>query len=293
MAPPASVVPPPVESPPEVPPPRTRLPIAWLWGVPFVLVLLYVVLVATFFHHQAHWTGGRLVGITLLLLGVTLAFSFLWFLFAYGMSLLLGEFASVGLLVFISKLPWIHRHVVVTPPTRPDTATEVWGRFGILLLILMGFELILMIVVVRKGELSPSLVLNRPIVFFRDEALAGTLLAVLLAPIGGLLASRLRTRITDSLEFPLLWLAALLLVVGGVSVLTVEVLPGAVIDPALFLTSVLFYAPVAWFIALAYSRSEARVQAGFLRQAWKVRSSRFHFGHVQVRDDPGGRVTEL
>jgi hypothetical protein len=278
---------------PKVPSPTTRLPVALLWGVPFLFVLSYVVLVTAFFHDQAHWTSGRIVGITLLLLGVTFAFSLLWFLFAYGAALLLGEFVSVGVLLLISRLPGINRHVVVTPPSRPDTAPEVWGRFGILLLILLGFELILMVSVVRRGELSPVLVLDRPFVFFTDEAVAGALLAVLLAPVGAFLGSRVRTRITDSLEFPLLWLAALLLVVGGVSVLTVEVLPGVVIDPALFLASILFYAPAAWFVALGFSRSEAIVQAGFLQRAWKARSSRFHFGRIRIRDVPGDTITEL
>jgi hypothetical protein len=289
-APPASPDP---EEAPQVPPPTTRLPIAFLWVIPFLFVLLYVFLVAVFFHHQAHWTGNPLLGITLLLLGVTLAFSLLWYAFAYAMARLLGEFVSVGVLLLIARLPWINRHVVVTPPSRPDTPREVWGRFAVLLLILLGFELILMIVVVRGGALSPALVLKRPIVFFQDEALAGVLLAVLIAPVGALLASRLRTHITDSLEFPLLWLAVLLLAAGGASVLTVEVLPRAIIDPALFFTSVLFYAPAAWFIALAFSRSESTAQAGFLRRAWMVRSGRFHFGRIQVRDVPDHTITEL
>ncbi|HKN07578.1 MAG TPA: hypothetical protein VJ021_08295 [Thermoplasmata archaeon] len=264
-----------------------------LWVVPFLLVLSYVILVDIFFHDAARWTGGRLVGITILLLAVTFAFSFLWYGFAYGVALILGEFVSLGVLLLLSKFPGLNRHVVVTPPSRPDSANEVWGRFGVLLLILLGFELIFMIVIVRGGELSPGLVLGRPFVFFRDEAVAGLLLAVLLAPVGAFLASRVRTRITDSLEFPLLWLAALLLVVGGVGVLTVEVLPGVVVNPGLFFTSVLFYAPAAWFVALAFSHSESRVQAGFLRRAWKVRSGRFHFGRVQIRDQPGDTTTDV
>ena len=278
---------------PEVPLPTTRLPVVWLWGVAFLFVIAYIALVHEFFHGTAHWTDDKLLGITTLILGVTFVFSFLWYAFAYGAALLLGEFVPLGVLHLISRLPGITRHVVVTPPTRPDSPQEVWGRFGFLLVILLGFELIIMIVVVRKGELSPYLVLDRPFVFFRDEVLAGVLLAALLAPIGAFFASRLRTRITDSLEFPLLWLAALLLIVGGVSVLTVEVLPGAILDPDLFLTSLLFYAPAAWFIALAFSRSEYSVQQGFLRRAWSTREGRFHFGHIQVRDEPEGSITEL
>jgi hypothetical protein len=157
----------------------------------------------------------------------------------------------------------------------------------------LAFELIIIIVVLRRGELSPDLALNRPFVFLRDELIAGLLLAVLLAPIGAFLASRCRTRITDSLEFPLLWLAALLLVVGGVSVLTVEVLPGVVLDPALFLTSILLYFPATWFVCLAFSRSECAVQARFVRRAWRVRSGRFHFGRLRITDDPEGTTIEL
>jgi hypothetical protein len=264
-----------------------------MWIVPFFLVALYVIVVATFFHDQAHWTGRKLEEVAILLLIVTLAFSFLWFGFACGVAIVLGELVPVGVLLLISRLPGISRHVVVTPPTRPDSSREVWGRFGILLLILLGFELILMITVVRRGELSPSLVLGEPFVFFRDEVLAGLLLAVLVAPVGAFLVSRLRTRITDSLEFPLLWLALLLLVVGGVSVLTAEVLPGAVVSPGQFLTSVLFYAPAAWFIALAFSRTEWAVQKAFVRRAWKYRSKRFHFGKILIKDEGDGATIEL
>lgn len=283
---------PPEAPPPALPDPNPRLPIVPLWVVPFLLVVGYVILVDVFFHDEARWTGDRLAGITVLLLGITLAFSFLWYGFAYVVAILLGEFVTLGTLVLFSKVPAVRRQVIVTIPSRPDSRAEVWGRFGILLLILLGFELIIMIVIVRVGDLSPSLVLGRPVVFFRDEAIAGVLLAVLLAPAGAFLASRLRTRITDSLEFPLLWLAGLLLLVGGVSVLEVEVLPGAVVDPGSFFVSVLFYAPAAWFVALAFSRSESRVQARFLRRAWRARSHRFHFGRLQIRDEPGGTTTD-
>jgi hypothetical protein len=280
-------------TPPELPPPTTRLPVAALWAVPFLLVALYVLLVALFFHDQARWTGDRIVGITVTLLAVTLAFSVLWYTVAYGASLLLGEFATLGILLLVSRIPGLVRHVVLTPPSRPDSPREVWGRFGILLLVALGFELIFMIVIVHRGELAPNLALARPFVFFFDELLAGVLLAVVLAPAAAFLGSRLRTRITDSLEFPLLWLAVLLLVVGGVSVLEVDVLPGVVIDPVLFLVSVLLYAPAAWFVCLAFSRSESSVQAGFLRRAWTGRSDRFHFGRITIRDDPEGTTTDL
>jgi hypothetical protein len=263
-----------------------------MWLVPFLLVVTYSVLVDVFFHDQARWTGDRLVDIAFLLVAVTFVFSFLWYAVAYGASLLLGTLVPLGLLAFIARIPGLDRHVIVTPPTRPDTAREVWGRFGLLLLILLGFELIFMIVIVRGGALEPRLVLNRPIVFFQDEAIAGVLLAVLLAPAGAYFAGRLRTRITDSLEFPLLWLAVLLLVVGGVSVLTVEVLPGVVVDPGLFLISVLFYAPAPWFVALAFSRTERSVQVRFLRRAWDARGGRFHIGRIQVVDEPERTVTD-
>jgi hypothetical protein len=281
--------PPSVESgPPVLPAPASRLPTAILWVVPFVLVLSYVLVVESFFHDQARWTDDKIVGITFLLLGITLLFSFIWYSVAYGAAVLFGEFVTVGVLLLISRIPGIERHVVVTPPTRPDSPREVWGRFGILLLVALGFELIFMIVVVRRGELSPDLALDRPFAFFVDELVAGVLLAALLAPVGAFLASRFRTRITDSLEFPLLWLAALLLGVGGVSVLALEVLPGVVFDPGLFATSILLYAPAAWFVCLAFSRSESTVQANFLPRAWKARSDRFHFGQLEIQDEPEG-----
>jgi len=262
-----------------------------MWLAPVLLVLAYVALVAFFYHDQARWTETRIVYGTFLLLAITLAFSALWFAFAYGLALLLGEFVPVGVLLLVSRLPRVRRHVVVTPPSRPDSAREVWGRFWILFAVLLVFELVFMIVIVRRGELNPGLVLGQPVVFFRDEAISGLVLAALLAPVGALLVGRLRTRITDSLEFPLLWLGLVLLIVGGVSVLTSDVLPGAIVSPGLFLTSVLFYAPAAWYVALAFSRCESSVQRRFLRRAWKARGGRFHFGRIQVTDDPDGTTT--
>jgi hypothetical protein len=278
---------------PALPGPNPRLPTALLWLLPLALVLLYVLLVTTFFHHEARWTGDRLVGATILLLGFTVAFSLAWFGIAWLASVVLGEYATLGVLMLIARIPGINRHVVLTPPTRPDTPKEVWGRFGILLLIAIGFEVIFMITIVERGHLSPNLVLTHPLDFFVDEFLAGVLLALLLAPIGAFFASRFRTRITDSLEFPLLWLALLLLVVGGTSVLELEVLPGAIGDPALFFTSILFYAPAAWSVCLAFVYSESRVQAAFLRRAWAARSARLHFGRIEIRDDPEGVRTQL
>jgi|SRR5580658_1491004 hypothetical protein len=276
-----------------MPAPNPRLPTLLLWLVPVALVLLYVVLVATYFHHQARWTGARVDGVVILLLGITIAFSAAWFGVAWVSSVLLGEFGTLGVLMLIARIPGMNRHVVLTPPTRPDTPKEVWGRFAILFLIALGFELIFMLVIVERGHLSPYLVIYRPFYFFVDEFVAGVLLAVLLAPIGAFLASRFRTRITDSLEFPLLWLAVLLLVVSGASVLEVEILPGALGDPALFFTSVLLYAPAAWFVCLAFSFAEWRVQRAFLRRAWRARSARLHFGRIEIRDEPAGTRTEL
>lgn len=284
---------PPRLSPPGLPPATSRLPVLRLWVIPLLLVVAYVVLVDLFFHDLARWTDSRIVGVAVLLIAVTLAFSVMWYALAYCSALLLGEFASVGVLLLVSRIPGLLRHVVVTPPARPDSPREVWGRFAILLLVALGFELIFMIVIVHRGELSPDLALTRPFVFFVDELIAGILLAVLLAPAAPFLAGRLRTRITDSLEFPFLWLAVLLLIVGGVSVLEVDILPGVVVNPALFLVSILLYAPAAWFVCLAFSRSESTAQALFLERAWAARSGRFHFGRLKVTDDPEGTTKEV
>lgn len=283
----------PGSSPPSVPDPTTRLPTLILWVVPILLVLVYVVLVNQFFHAQAHWTGLRLVGVTVLLIGIVAVFSVLWYGVAYIASLLLGEFATVGILELIARFPGLHRHVIVTPPRRPDTASEVWGRFGVLLLVSLGFEVIFLILIVQQGNLAPNLAIDRPFRFFPDEALAGLGLAVLLAPAAPFLGSRLRTRITDSLEFPLLWLAVLLLVVGGTSILLVVVLPGFVFDPALFFTSILLYAPAAWYVCLAFSSTEVIAQRRFIQRAWRRRNRQFHFGKLQVVDEPEGTITEV
>jgi hypothetical protein len=270
-----------------------RLPTLWLWGVPFLLVLAYAAVVITFFHSQAHWTGYRFLLVTSLLLLTAGAFSVIWFAVAYGASLILGEVAPYGFLSLIARLPGINRHVVVTPPTRLDTPREVWGRFGILLVITLGFELIFMILLTQRGDLAPKLAVDAPVRFFLLELLAGVGLALIIAPAAPFLASRVRTRITDSLEFPLLWLALLLLVVGGASILEVEVLPGVVYDPALFFTSILVYAPAAWYVSLGFSRTEMRARQRFLERAWKARGGRFHFGRIKVSDEPEGTTTEV
>jgi len=273
--------------------PTFRLPAVVLWFVPFLLLLAYALVVTQFFHAQALWTGDRLVRATIVLLVTTAIFSVLWFGTAYAASLLFGEFMAVGVLALIARIPGLHRHVVVSPPRRPDTPQEVWGRFGALLLVTLGFELIFMILLVKGGDLVPRLAIDAPVRFFTYEALAGFGLALLIAPAAPFLVSRLRTRITDSLEFPLLWLAGLLLVVGGASILELEVLPGVVFDPALFLTSILLYAPAAWYVSLAFSRAELPSQHRFLQRAWKARGERFHFGRVRVVVEPEETVTEV
>jgi len=273
--------------------PPFRLPTLWLWFVPFLLVIVYVVIVTQFFHAEAHWTGVRLIRVTVLLLLTAGAFSVVWFAVAYAASLLLGEYAAFGVLSLIARIPGINRHVIVTPPARPDTAHEVWGRFGVLLLITIGFELIFMILLVKGGDLAPQLAIDAPIRFFVYELLAGVGLALLIAPAAPFLASRARTRITDSLEFPYLWLALLLLIVGGASILEVEVLPGLVFNPALYFTSILIYAPAAWYVSLAFSRTEVEAQQRLLGRAWKARGGRLHFGKVNIVDEPEGTRSEV
>ncbi len=279
--------------PPHVPRPTSRLPTLVLWIVPLLLVLAYVLLVNQFFHAEARWTGERLIGVTFLLLGETALFSIIWYALAYGASLLLGEYVTLGILKLITRIPGLNRHVIITPPNRPDRSKEVWGRFGTLLLVTLGFEVIFLFLIVQRGDLAPVFAISRPFRFFPDEWLAGVGLAVLIAPAAPFLASRFRTRITDSLAFPLLWLAVLLLVVGGTTVLLLDVLPGFVFDPALFFTSILLYAPAAWYVCLAFSATEARAQELLLQRAWKARGGQFHVGRIQVTDEPEGTTTEV
>lgn len=278
---------------PSVPEATARIPTLWMWFVPFLLVLVYIVVVNQFFHAEALWTGSRLSRVIILLLLVTAAFSIVWYSVAYVASLFFGEFVTLGILHLLARIPGLDRHVVITPPSRPDTPQEVWGRFGALLLVTLGFELIFLILIVQQGNLTPSYAIDRPFRFFLDEALAGLGLALLIAPAAPFLGSRLRTRITDSLEFPFLWLAILLLVVGGSSILLVEVLPGFVVNPALFFTSILFYAPAAWYVSLGFCATEAIAQRRFLRRAWATRGGRFHFGRMKVTDEPEGTTSDV
>jgi len=278
---------------PSAPSPTRQLPVAALWVVPFVLVVLYVLVVHEFFHDEARWTDARVLGIALLLLGITLAYSLVWFVVGLASSRTVGVLVPLGVLVLLAKFPGVNRHVVATPPKRPDTPRETWGRFGILFVVTLGFELVYMVTVFQRGDLAPRFAVSRPIPFFLEEALAGLLLAVVLSPAGPYLASRTRLRITDSLEFPFLWLTLLLLVVGGVSVLALTLLPGVEFDPALFLTSVLLYAPAAWFVALGFCWKETAAQNLFLRHAWKYRSARFHFGRMKVTNEPDGTTVEV
>ncbi len=279
--------------PPEVPAATSRLPPWILWAVPIGLVVAYVFVVVHFFPGQARWTGNRWIEVLVLLVATTLLLCFAWYGLAYLGAWVLGEFATLGVLRLIAGFPGLHRHVVITPPQRPDSPREVWGRFGILLLISLGFELIFMVLLVKRGDLAPRLAIGLPLRFVADEGFAGLGLALLIAPAAPFLASRLRTRITDSLEFPLLWLALLLLVVGGASILELEILPGAVFDTALFLTSILLYAPAAWCVSVGFSRAEQRAQSSFLRRAWRARGRTFHFGRIAVSEEPEGTVVNV
>lgn len=278
---------------PFVPVPSTRLPVVLLWIIPLLFVVAYVLLVNTFFHDMARWTGSHVFGTSLVLLIVTFVFSLVWFGISYLAALVVGVFVPLGILLLLANVPGINRHVIVTPPTRADTPQEVWGRFGVLFVITLGFELLYMVTIFQRGDLNPAFAISRPFPFFFEEVLAGCLMALLLAPAGPFLASRTRLRITDSLELPLLWLTLLLLLIGGVSVLTVVLLPNVEFDPALFLVSVLLYAPAAWFVALAFSRSEVSAQGRFVRQAWRWRGARFHFGRLKVTDEPEGSTNEV
>lgn len=120
-----------------------------VWVVPLLLVVSHVVLVDAFFRDQARWTCARLLAITLLLLGIALAFSLIWNTVAYGAAVLLGEFATLGVLRLLSQIPGLERDIVLTAPGRAHSRRGVWGRFGILFLIAIGFELIFMIVILR------------------------------------------------------------------------------------------------------------------------------------------------
>ncbi len=283
----------PSSAPPTAPEPATKVPTLVLWVVPFLLVLTYVFVVARFFHAEARWTGVKWIEVTELLVVATAVFSIAWYVIAYLFALIFGEYVPFGVLSLVTKIPGLHRHVIVSAPQRPDTAREVWGRFAILLLINLGFELIFMLLVVKRGDLAPRLAIGAPFRFLIDEFLAGLGLAILIAPAAPFLASRVRTRITDSLEFPLLWLAVLLLAVGGASVVEYEVLPGVVFNPALFFTSILLYAPAAWYVSLAFSRTESQAQNLFLMRAWRSRGGKFHFGRLKVTDEPEGSITEV
>jgi hypothetical protein len=274
-----------------VPAPRSRLPIVLLWLVPFLFVLLYAVVINTYYGHESRWAATGFWLITGELFGWTALFSGLWFAFGYAANLGLGELVPIGVLKLITRIPGIDRQVVIEPPTRPDSAFEVWGRFGIMFLFTLGIDLIFLVVVFHRGDVDPRLAVSHPIRILFDEALVGVLLAVTFAPAAPFLASRVRLRITDSLPFPLLWLAALLLVLGGTTILLVEVFPGVVLDPTLFLISILLYAPAAWYVSLAYSYGETRAQQRFLTHAWGRRTSTFHFGQLRIRDEPEGTET--
>jgi hypothetical protein len=131
-----------VSEAPIAPSATRRLPLVALWVVPLVLVLVYVLVVHQFFHDEARWTDARLLGIALVLLGITLVYSFVWFAVGFAASRTVGVFVPLGVLLLLGRLPGLNRHAVVTPPRRPDTPRETWGRFGILFLVTLGFELV-------------------------------------------------------------------------------------------------------------------------------------------------------
>lgn len=264
-----------------------------LWLVPLVFVVGYALVVLEFFHDQARWTDAHFAGIVIVLLGVTLLFSLAWFGVALAASRTIGVLVPLVVLLAIVRIPGLDRHAVIEAPRRPDSPRETWGRFGIVFFVTLGFELIYMITVFQRGDLAPRFALDRPLAFFVEEFLAGLLLGIILSPAAPYLMSRARLRITDSLEFPFLWLMLLLLVVGGVTVLAITLLPGFAINAALFLTSILFYAPAAWFVALAFCWEDHVVQNLFLRQAWTRRSDHFHFGRMSVTDEPEGTTTRV
>lgn len=255
----------------------------------------YVVLASTFFHSEARWTDARVgvVGLALSVVLATLVYSVVWFAVAYAAALSVGVLLPLGVLVALGKLPILRRHIVIAVPRRSDTPKEVWGRFGVLFAVTLGFELLYMVILFQRGDLTPRIVVLRPSSFFLEEALAGLLLGVAMAPAGPFLAGRVRLRIVDSLEFPFLWLTLLLLIVGGVSLAVVVLLPRIVVNPGLFFLSILIYAPAAWFIALGFSRAEATAQNRFLRRAWQKRSPNFHFGQLEVRESEGDARVEV
>ena len=252
--------------------------------MPFLFVAAYVLLVLEFYHDEAHWTGLGF-GLVLFEIGLTTAaYAVVWFFLAWGAAVSVGVLVPLGVMLLLGRIPIARRHAVVEVPDRVDTAFEVWGRFGLVFAIALGFELLFMIVLFHRGLLSPRIIVEHPELFFFDEGIAGVLLGVLLAPSGPYISARLKLRITDALPFPYLWLALLLLVIGGTTLAVLVVLPGLEREPAVFFLSILLYAPAAWFIALAYSRSEWSAQLRFLDHAWRHRDSHFHVGQLEARD---------
>lgn len=276
-------------APPSVPSPQTRVSLL-LWVVPFLLVALYLGVVHTYYAHDARWAGIDLPRISAELLGLTAAFSALWFVVAYLASVFLGEWVPVAIGRLFGLFPQLGRKVVVMPPQRADTRREVWGRFAVLLLIAIGFELIFIVLIERRGDLDLHLAAYEPIRFVWDELTVGILLALTLGPAAPFIAARLRVRIVDSLPFPYLWLGLCLLAIGGTSIALVAVLPGVRLDPSLFAVSLLLYLPAAWLVALAFSRSETRAQNRFLRRVWALRSNSLRVGKIQIVDEPEGTI---
>ena len=269
---------------PPIPGPYPLLPTYWLWGVPFLFVGTYVLLVLTFYRDEAHWTGAGPFVVPLTILLTTAGYSVIWFFIAWGGALTVGVFVPIGVLLLLGKLPIARRHTVIEVPDRPDTPRVVWGRFALFFLVALGFELLFMIVLFHRGLLSPRIVVSHPEEFFLDEGLGGLVLALLLAPAGPYFASRLRLRIVDTLPFPYVWLAALLFVIGGTTIALLVLLPGITHEPAVFFLSILLYAPGAWYLALGYSRAEWKAQTLFVSHVWPRRGPNLHFGQIEVHE---------
>jgi hypothetical protein len=255
------------------------------------MVAAYILLVLTFYHDEAHWTGAPFVGVTLTIVITTAIFSLIWYGVAWFAALSLGVYAPLGFLLLVGRLPIGRRHAIVQVPDRADTPREVWGRFVLVFLVALGYELLFMIILFHRGLLSPHVIVLRPELFFFYEGIAGVILGVALAASGPYFASRVRLRIADSLPFPFVWLTLTLLVIGGTTLALLVVLPGIQREPLVFFLSILIFAPAAWFVALGYSRAEWRAQNYFLARAWPRRGPYLHFGDLEVREsDTGAQV---
>jgi hypothetical protein len=113
---------------PTAPPAPNPLPLP-PWLVPFVHVLVYAVDACAFFHREARGTDARLVGIVLVLPGIMLAYSLVWFVVGVLANLTVGVFVPLGMSVLPAGFPGVNRPIVIAAP-RPSRGT--WRRFGLL-----------------------------------------------------------------------------------------------------------------------------------------------------------------